>query len=1047
MVHKLAKTSNSDGHFHPQAMKNPELKDKDNSKLLYTIPQKSPKQSWWLQLSLGTKATLVAVTLSVLPVLGIGAINLSINPTNQTEITSNQAPKNLSILLLEAGITALGVSIITRLLINRALAPILAAQDGVEKLAALEIDTRLTVTGSDEIAGLCSGINLMVDQFQTLIEAQKAGLDQLRIYAETVNAATRGDKQFLFDSCVMEAKRQLNVDRVVIYGFEPDWGGTIVAEAVDPSWPRALQDKISDPCIPRKLLEEYRKGRVIPNSNVQQTNYSPAHIQLLARLSVKANLIVPIVSGDILVGLLVAHQCTTTRVWQDSEIDFLKELATQVGLSLSSITLAASKAAEAERVQRWKDIVPQIRRSLQSQEILDTAVTSIREALRTDRVLILRCDEAIDTNSPQTTLTITAESVAPGWSRVRGEKIEVRGNRGLNRYSTAITSELEPLICVDNIDEADESNWEYTILAQISARAYIMTPIVKDGKLYGFICGVACSKPRIWLDAERDLFSSTADQIGFALLQAELLEQQAKATELAQKLNEITSHIRESFKVEELYEAAITGVRKTLQTDRAIVYLFDENWQGTIVAESVGNNWPTALGAMIADPCFAQTYVEKYKRGRVKAVENIYEAGLTKCYLGQLEPFQVKANLVAPIMAEGNLLGLLVTHQCSTTRAWQESEINFFKQVATQIGFALDQANLLEQREQARISAELVSVEQRQQKESLQLQLLELLSDVEGAARGDLTVRADVTVGEIGTVADFFNAVIESLRGIVTKVKIAATQVNTSLGENEGAMRNLSIEALEQAEETTRTLDSVEKMTRSITEVSENARSAAVVARTASTTAESAGLAMDRSVQNILSLRGTVAETAKKVKRLGESSQQISKVVSLINQIALQTNLLAINAGIEAARAGEEGQGFAVVAEEVGSLAARSAAATREIEQIVDNIQQETASVVEAMELGTAQVVEGTHLVEDAKLSLNQILEVSRHIDQLVQSISGATVSQAETSASITELMKNIARISERTSNSTLMVSNSLKETVEIADQLQASVGAFQVGD
>lgn len=1043
MVHKLAKSSHSDDPYHPHPMKNPALKDKING----NYPQTPPHNSWWARLSLGTKATIIAVTLSVVPVLGIGAINLSINPTKPTEITSNKASKNLSILLLEAGITALGVSLITQLLTNRLLAPILAAKSGVKKLAALEIDTRLTVTGSDEIAELCSGINLMVDQFQTLIEEQKAGLDQLRIYAETVNAATRGDKQFLFDSCVMEAKRQLNVDRVVIYGFEPDWSGTIVAEAVDGSWPRALQDKISDPCIPRKLLEEYRKGRVVPNSNVQQTNYSPAHIQLLARLSVKANLVVPIVSGDILVGLLVAHQCTSTRVWQDSEIDFLKELATQVGLSLSSITLAASKAAEAERVQRWKDIVPQIRRSLQSQEILDTAATSIREALRTDRVLILRCDAPIDTNSPQITLTITAESVAPGWSRAKGEKLEIKVKSQFHQHSSPLTSELEPLTCVDNIDEADDRNWEYTILEQLSARAYMMTPIIKEGKIYGFLCGVACSKPRIWLDAERDLFSSTADQIGFALLQAELLEQQAKATELAQKLNEITSTIRESFKVEELYEAAITGVRKTLHTDRAIVYLFDETWQGTIVAESVGSNWPKALGAMIADPCFAQNYVEKYKRGRVKAVENIYEAGLTKCHLAQLEPFQVKANLVAPIMAEGNLLGLLVTHQCSSTRVWQESEINFFKQVATQIGFALDQANLLEQREQARISAELVSVEQRQQKESLQLQLLELLSDVEGAARGDLTVRADVTVGEIGTVADFFNAVIESLRGIVTKVKIAATQVNTSLGENEGAMRNLSIEALAQAEETTRTLDSVEKMTRSITEVSENARSAAVVARTASSTAESAGLAMDRSVQNILSLRGTVSETAKKVKRLGESSQQISKVVSLINQIALQTNLLAINAGIEAARAGEEGQGFAVVAEEVGSLAARSAAATREIEQIVENIQQETASVVEAMELGTSQVVEGTHLVEDAKLSLNQILEVSRQIDQLVQSISGATVSQAETSASITELMKNIARISERTSNSTLMVSNSLKETVEIADQLQASVGAFKVGD
>ena len=141
---------------------------------------------------------------------------------------------------------------------------------------------------------------------------------------------------------------------------------------------------------------------------------------------------------------------------------------------------------------------------------------------------------------------------------------------------------------------------------------------------------------------------------------------------------------------------------------------------------------------------------------------------------------------------------------------------------------------------------------------------------------------------------------------------------------------------------------------------------------TASTNATEGGKAMDRTVESIVQLRETVGETAKKVKRLGESSQQISKVISLINQIALQTNLLAINASIEAARAGEEGRGFAVVAEEVGQLAAQSAAATKEIEQIVENIQLETSQVVEAMELGTTQVVEGTHLVEEAKQSLEQ---------------------------------------------------------------------------
>jgi methyl-accepting chemotaxis protein len=203
---------------------------------------------------------------------------------------------------------------------------------------------------------------------------------------------------------------------------------------------------------------------------------------------------------------------------------------------------------------------------------------------------------------------------------------------------------------------------------------------------------------------------------------------------------------------------------------------------------------------------------------------------------------------------------------------------------------------------------------------------------------------------------------------------------------------------------------------------------------------------MDLTVQNILSLRETVGETAKKVKRLGESSQQISKVVSLINQIALQTNLLAINASIEAARAGEEGQGFAVVAEEVGELAARSAAATQEIERIVETIQRETSQVVEAMEQSTAQVVEGTHRVEDAKQNLNRILEVSHQIDQLVQSISEATVSQVQTSKAVSSLMTEIVQASEQTSNSSRQVSKTLQQTVEIAQELQESVEAFNVG-
>ncbi|MEL7084873.1 MAG: HAMP domain-containing methyl-accepting chemotaxis protein [Cyanobacteria bacterium J06597_1] len=336
------------------------------------------------------------------------------------------------------------------------------------------------------------------------------------------------------------------------------------------------------------------------------------------------------------------------------------------------------------------------------------------------------------------------------------------------------------------------------------------------------------------------------------------------------------------------------------------------------------------------------------------------------------------------------------------------------------------------------------AAEQGQAKEDLQRQVIRLLDDVEGAARGDLTVRAEVTADVLGAVADSFNLTIASLREIVGQVKQAATAVNDAANDNEVLARDLSNEALRQADEISNLLNSVQVMTQSIQDVAGNAKEAEEVAQQASETAIRGGEAVERTAAGILAIRETVAETTRQVKRLGESSQEISKIVAFISQIASRTNLLALNASIEAARAGEAGRGFAIVADEVRQLSDRSSKASKEIEQIVMQIQSETSQVMTAMEEGTQQVIEGTKLAEQAKSSLDEIIQVSKTIDGLVRSITAATVEQTDTSRTVAQVMQNAELTSNETSQEAQKVSSSLMKLVAIARDLQSSVGKFR---
>ncbi|NJP11320.1 MAG: GAF domain-containing protein [Leptolyngbyaceae cyanobacterium RU_5_1] len=943
-------------------------------------------------------------------------------------------------LVLAAG---LAVVLLWFILFRRSLArPMHDLMQATQKFAVGDRSARAEIFSTDEIGQLSSTFNYMADnivatemaldrearqQMQRSREAQ-AMKDLVTIIRRSAKA---GD---ILQASLGQIREFLGVERVLVYQFNPDYkSGIIAAESVIPGWIAAIGQTIQDPLAP-EALARFNKGEVSFVHNLETANLDHCHCEILKKLQVKANMVAPIKSEKKLIGLLCAHQCSRAREWARSELDFIGQLAAQMGFALDQSGLLERQAEDARLSKELNDITSRMRDALDRKQIFNVVTKDTREAIGSDRVVVYLFDD-------QWQGTVVAESVGRGFPAALGAGIAdpCFAREYVDKYRRGRVQALSDIYAVD-LDPCYLSQLE-----PFAVKANVVTPILMAGNLLGLLVSHQCSGPREWQEVEVNFLRQVAIQLGFALEQATLLRQKEDDARLSKLLNDITSRMREALNRQQTFSVVTKDTREAIAADRVVVYLFDEQWQGTIVAESVGRGYPVALGAGIADPCFAKQYVDKYRQGRVQALSDIYAVKLDPCYLSQLEPFAVKANVVTPILLSGNLLGLLVAHQCSGPREWQEVEINFLRQVATQLGFALEQADLFEQRELARLQAEAVSEEQRRQKEALQQQLVELLEDVEGAASGDLTVRADVTAGEIGTVADFFNSIVESLRQIVSQVKHSAGKVGAALGQNEGAMQDLADEALKQAEETMQTLKSVEQMKQLIQTAADSARQAAEVAHTASATAETGGAAMDLTVQNILGLRETIGETAKKVKRLGESSQQISKVVSLINQIALQTNLLAINAGIEAARAGEEGQGFAVVAEEVGELAARSAAATQEIEQIVDAIQRETSEVVEAMEHGTAQVVEGTHLVKNAKQSLEQILRVSHQIDALVLSVSQATTSQVQTSQAISGLMEEVAQIAGRTSDSSRQVSNSLRDTVSVAKQLQDSVEMFKV--
>ena len=525
---------------------------------------------------------------------------------------------------------------------------------------------------------------------QTLTERERQWTNYFTDAIQYIRASIQQDD--VLEISVEEVRRVLECDRVVVYSLNPDNNyGVVIAESVSAGYPRALNKTIEDPCFEARYLDQYRDGRVRAINNIYEAGMTKCYIEQLETLEVQANLVTPILNEGKLFGLLVAHQCSAPRNWQDYEIRWVTQIATQVGFALDNAKLLAASAstqAQAERERQWTnyftDAIQYIRASIQQDDVLEISVEEVRRVLECDRVVVYSLNP--DNNYG----VVIAESVSAGYPRALNKTIEdpCFEARYLDQYRDGRVR------AINNIYEAGMTKCYIEQLETLEVQANLVTPILNEGKLFGLLVAHQCSAPRNWQDYEIRWVTQIATQVGFALDNAKLLQKSKETGLPTQLLNNFSFDISERVSRSELLKIAVEQARKVIKLDRVIVYQFDNNLNGDIVAESVSAGYPRALNLKIKDPCFKREYGEKYRQGRTKAIANIDRASLTSCHLEQLKSLSVKASVVVPILQDERLLGLLIGHQCQQPRQWLPSEIDLFAGLALQLGFALDRAEL-----------------------------------------------------------------------------------------------------------------------------------------------------------------------------------------------------------------------------------------------------------------------------------------------------------------------------------------------------------------
>ncbi|MEB3886435.1 GAF domain-containing protein [Lyngbya sp. CCY1209] len=559
------------------------------------------------------------------------------------------------------------------------------------------------------------------------------------------------DLESIFTSTAREVRQLLDADRVGMYRFDTDSQyqcGEFVSEDVLPEYNCALAAKISDHCFGEHHARYYRQGRIWMAEDIYTLPLARCHVQILARFQVRANLVVPLLQGENLWGLLCIHQCSGPRRWRPPEIEFVRQIATHLGIALQHAEFVQKlqrqsddlTQAVAQAVQREKAvaaIINKIRESLNLETIFDTSTQEVRQLLECDRVVIYRFNA--DWSGE-----FMVESQADGWlslMNLQHRDASVRANISecslkylssspnvdthLQETEGGPFSRGEVFRVCDDIYKAGFSDCYIDILERYQARAYAIIAIYQNQQLWGLLAAFQNSGPRVWTSPEINFLMQIGAQLGVAIQQAQLLAQTKQQKEKLQTtleielrrkaehllreaereraLAQVIDKIRRTLDIDTIFQTATREVRQLLEADRVAVFRFDStsnHTRGQFISEDVLPAFNSTLTRRIQDPCFTGKLVSGYQHSRLQSVADIYEARLNPCYIRLLEAFQIRANLVIPLLKGSQLWGLLCIHQCSAPRHWKASEVEFVRKIATQLGVAIQQAQLLTRAQQ-----------------------------------------------------------------------------------------------------------------------------------------------------------------------------------------------------------------------------------------------------------------------------------------------------------------------------------------------------------